>query len=413
MRPAALFLYCFLSAIFAASGTYGQLGCTDLQATNYDPSAVINDGSCVYAATTLSTTQLNFLQTPILDENSGLFFKNNQLWSHVDDTYNELYEIDTISGYVTRTVALSAAYNYDWEEAQVDSQYVYVGDIGNNYGNRTDLKFFRYPLSVLDTPSSGALPDTIFFSYSDQTDFTSAFRTTRFDAEAFIVVNDTIQLFSKDWKFKQARRYTIPAIPGVHIAQLQDSISAAGLITGASISSNGVVVLVGYDNAIPPPCFLWALYDYSGSSLYSGNKRKFSIGSAITVGQTEGICFRSGEYGYISNERFQQSIFNVAPQLRSFDLSPFLIQNSTSINVPLKHSFFVYPIPALDVITIDGVSDGSVQYRLYDLGGRQLLKGVADAIPFSIRRDGIAGGIYLLEVSRDDESPLQLRIVLN
>ena len=131
------------------------------------------------------------------------------------------------------------------------------------------------------------------------------------------------------------------------------------------------------------------------------------------MGQTEGICFRSGEYGYISNERFQQSIFNVAPQLRSFDLSPFLIQNSTSINVPLKHSFFVYPIPALDVITIDGVSDGSVQYRLYDLGGRQLLKGVADAIPFSIRRDGIAGGIYLLEVSRDDESPLQLRIVLN
>lgn len=48
----------FLLLLFFSTNTYKAqiLGCTDSQANNYNANATINDGSCLYNATTVAPT---------------------------------------------------------------------------------------------------------------------------------------------------------------------------------------------------------------------------------------------------------------------------------------------------------------------------------------------------------------------
>ncbi|MFM7217710.1 MAG: T9SS C-terminal target domain-containing protein [Bacteroidota bacterium] len=402
-----------LTFLVSLAQAHAQYGCTDLQATNYNPSALFNDGSCIYPATTLSASQVALLQTPALDENSGLVYSQGVLWTHVDDTYEELYRIDTLTGAISQTVTIPFSNNTDWEDVSLDSDFVYIGDIGNNNGNRTDLRFFRIPRAALDTtPNQVATVDTICFSYSDQTDFTAAYNNTRFDAEAFVVINDTIHLFSKDWVFSRARHYVLPATPGTHIAQLRDSIDANGLITGATLASDGAIALIGYDKVFPAPCFVWLLFDYSGSEVYSGNKRYFSLGSAITYGQTEAITFSEGHKGYLSNERFQQSILNVAPTLRRFDLSPFIVPASTLATENTVMPIAVNPQPATGELHVSFRGPVKGRWRLISLSGLVMAQGEFPEASVSIRCDGIPSSLYVLEVIGSSGQVYRTRVII-
>lgn len=390
-----------------------QYGCTDLQATNYDPSAVFNDGSCSYPSTTLTTSQVTLLQTPALDENSGLCHSLGNLWTHVDDTDEDLYLIDTVTGNIRRALSIPFCNNSDWEDVALDSFFVYVGDIGNNSGNRTDLRFFRFSRAAIDSTSGVVTSvDTIRFSYPDQTDFTAAYNNTRFDAEAFIVKDDSIHIFSKDWVFSRARHYVLPATPGTHVAQLRDSINANGLITGASLSSDGVIALIGYDKVFPAPCFIWMLNDYQGNEFFSGNKRYFSLGSAITYGQTEAITFSTGYKGYLSNERFQQSILNVPPALRRFDLSPYIVQPSTTVNEVLSETVSIDPQPASGVLHVSFRGNVNGFWRIISISGQIVAEGQFPDDSVHIGCESIPPAIYILEVNGKNGQVYRTRVII-
>ena len=81
---------------------------------------------------------LSALQDSI-KETSGLIYLNQKLITHNDSEGRPaLYELDSITGNVTRTVAVTNATNIDWEDIDYDSTYLYIGDFGND-GSRTDL----------------------------------------------------------------------------------------------------------------------------------------------------------------------------------------------------------------------------------------------------------------------------------
>ncbi|MBL7927784.1 MAG: T9SS type A sorting domain-containing protein [Bacteroidia bacterium] len=303
------------------SAIIAQTGCTDPQAINYNVSAIINDGSCMYANTTLNTGIIAPLQTPLLDECSGLIATNGNVWMHVDDTDNRLFKMDVVTGDTLQSTALQAT-NMDWEDMDADSNSIYIGDIGNNSGNRTNLQFYKALISQLNMPLVST--QSITYSYADQVNFNPALNNTPWDAEAFFILNDSIHLFTKDWVTKYTKHYILPTLPGNYAATLVDSFNVGGLITSAAIDKAGTIVLLGYDNTIAAPCFLWMLYDYQPGKIFSGNKRKFNLGSAITLGQIEGITYNANSKGYITNERFTQLIINVPPALRSFDLSTYI-----------------------------------------------------------------------------------------
>jgi PKD repeat protein len=330
-----LLILFFFPVIFTR--TFAQPGCMDPQATNYNPSATSNNGSCLYPATTLGLVQKANLATPVLDESSGVEFIANGLWTHNDSGNSPtLYRVDSANGAVLQTVAVSNATNVDWEDITSGPDYIYVGDFGNNNGNRTDLKIYRIAKSDLTPGATSVTAGIINFSYSDQVSFISAPNNNNFDCESIIFYNDSLHLFSKDWVDKQSRHYVLPATPGTYVAQVKESLNAANLVTGACIQEGGVIALIGYDKSGLFPVSIWMLYDFHGGLFFNGNKRKFSCSSMLVNGQTEGIDFKNGAYGYVSNERLQQNPVNIAPTIKSFDLAPYL------------PAWFVNPAPIAD-----------------------------------------------------------------
>ena len=225
------------------------------------------------------------------------------------------------TGNIIRTVTITNAGNTDWEDIAQDGQYIYIGDFGNNAnGNRTNLKIYRVKKSGIKIKDS-LTATVIHFSYSDQTDFTpTGSNNTNFDCEAMIAYNDSLFLFSKDWKDGKTRLYKLPKVPGTYIAQKTSELNVDGLITGAEIlTDKRVIALTGYSTTVTP--FIYLLYDFSDNDFFGANKRKIQINESFT--QIEGICAINNNNFYISNEKFQK-IFNVPAKLQTINLSTFL-----------------------------------------------------------------------------------------
>jgi hypothetical protein len=301
--------------------SYSQVqGCTDRMAKNFDPKATQNNGSCWYAAAKVKPVYSKALSDS-LPETSGLIAFDHLLWTHNDDHDTTLYGMDTL-GVIQKKTNLQGLKNNDWEEITQDSCYLYIGDFGNNYtGNRIDLHILR--IEKKSFLSNVPLIDTISFSYADQTDFAKQpANSTDFDCEAFVVLQDSIYLFTKQWKQKGTAVYALPKIPGNHIAQLKESYNIKGLITGATyVPHKNTIALSGYSKALSP--FICLLYDYKKTDFFSGNRRKIKI--ALPFHQIEGIATQDGLRYYLTNEKLiRKPIIYNPQQLHSIDLSAFI-----------------------------------------------------------------------------------------
>ena len=334
-----------LGLVFFGGTLLAQPGCTDPQANNFDPQATENDGSCTYSNTDFIPPIITQLPGD-LTECSGLAFFNDQLWTHLDGgNPDHLIQIDTLTGNDEQTVTIPTADNLDWEDLAEDDEHIYIGDFGNNFGNRTNLRIFKIKKS--DMENGTASPELIEFSYSDQTDFTTAQNANDYDCEAFFYWNGSLHLFSKNWVNFKTRHYILPATPGVHIAQLKDSLNVQGQITAADISDDGKALLLGY-NTSTSEVFIWLLFDFNGNDLFSGNKRKISLGSALNTSQVEGIAFRDSTRGYICSESF--SI--LPPRLLSFDIFQYVDNPVFVFDKKATFNLNLFPNPATDLISI-------------------------------------------------------------
>lgn len=303
------------------SASYGQIsGCTDRLATNYNPKATINDCKCWYASAKVKPIFTTKLSDSLI-RTSGLIPFDNLLWTHNDHFDSTLYGLD-LKGEIKKKINLPKLRTDDWEEVSQDSTYIYIGDFGNNNrGNRKDLRILRIPKKSFY--STNPEIDTIAFSYPNQTDFSlKKANTTDFDCEAFMVLDDDIYLFSKQWKTEKTNVYTLPKNPGSYVAQFRNTVDVDGLITGATLlPSKKGVVLCGYSKFLQP--FVILLYDYQSNAICTGNKRKIKI--ALPFHQIEAITTEDGKLFYITNETTVSKPFvNTAQQFHIIDLSKYI-----------------------------------------------------------------------------------------
>lgn len=311
----------FLFFLFCVTSTYSQIsGCTDSMAKNFDPNAITNDGSCSYNFTKIKTNVSQKLSDTLI-ENSGLIAFNNLLWTHNDDSDTTIYGMDA-NGIIQTNIKLEKVKNTDWEEISQDSSFIYIGDFGNNSkGNRKDLHILR--IEKKSFLSNSPVIDTIWFSYSNQMDLSVQKQNkTNFDCEAFIVSQDSIYLFTKQWKNKKTSVYVLPITPGNYIAQYKETLNVNGLITGATaLASGNGIVLCGYSRWLRP--FLYLITDMKNYNFSSANKRKIKL--ALFFHQIEGITTFDGKQFYLTNESFIRKPFlNVPQQIHLVDLSSYL-----------------------------------------------------------------------------------------
>jgi Secretion system C-terminal sorting domain len=378
-------------------------GCTDPLSNNYNPQATVNDGSCTYNSSSVSP--ISSVNLPdVVDETSGLIKWDDRLLTHNDNTDINLYSLDSITGAVLQTLPVTGTSNTDWEEIAQDTEYIYLGDFGNNSnGNRSNLRIIRVGKEEL--LSGNVQPYSIYFSYSNQAGLTpTGGNNTDFDCEAFVVAQDSIYLFTKQWVSKKTSLYALPKTPGTHVAQLKSTFDVGGLITGATyLEDKKLVVLTGYSTLLQP--FFYLLYDFNGHGFFSGNKRKVGM-SSMSFHQTEGIATTNGLDYFVSNEHFSQSpLINVPQRLHKFDLSPYLqdyLENLplATLRNDIRSKIRIYPNPAGDVlyIDIDPVLVG-IQYNFIDMNGRGVQSGILNNEQNRIDVGRLQPGIYVIKVS--------------
>lgn len=295
-------LILLLIAVFPLFIYSQQEGCTDSAAINFNASASVNDGSCIYHKKNFHPPVLIDELDDSIAETSGLIYWRGKFWTHNDsDGANKIYALDPQSGKIVQSVELINASNFDWEDLTHDSSFIYIADLGNNLGNRRQLSIYK--ISKDSIPLSGnisILSQKTTIYYGDQENFEVRNRAHDFDCEAMLSYGDSLYIFTKNWASLTSRLYAVPKIPGEYVIFPLDEFNVDGLITGVAINPvDKTTILCGYKNYIP---FIWMLNDFWRNDFFGGNKRKITFKELVGA-QTEAICFINNGSFVISSER--------------------------------------------------------------------------------------------------------------
>jgi hypothetical protein len=337
-----------------------------------------------------------------LSESSGLIFFNDKLITHNDSGgQNELYELDIDTELVTRTVTITNATNIDWEDITQDDTHIYVADIGNNYGSRTNLVIYKISKTAY-LASTSVTAEIIEISYFDQTDFTPNLNNNEWDAEALVSYDATnLLLFTKNWVDGITKAYVIPKTQGVHsISPLTTSLDSGGRITGGTFNSiSGKLYLVGYTPILIP--FVWVSDGFTNDDIFSGTNTQTSL-STFSFEQTEGITYVDEDDYFISSESFNNPPFSDYAKLISFTTNDVSLSIEELIT---EKDVIVYPNPTKDFLHIENETILSIE--LYNTNSVKLFSSQNSIVDM---RD-LAKGVYFLKINFEKDVSILKKII--
>ena len=351
-----------------------------------------------------------------INETSGLIFFNGKLITHNDSGDNaKLYEIDTISGSISRSIAITNANNIDWEDISQDDTHIYIADIGNNNGNRNDLKIYKILKSDYIS-STNITAEVISFSYDDQSDFTSQPNNTNFDAEAITIYQGQILIFTKNWIDFKTNVYVVPTIVGNYSAEKVSSYDPQGLITGVSYNAGtDGFLLCGYNNTLTPFLLYVDHNRPSSLDLFGGNPTRIDLVGDIFLeqgSQIEGITFFEDSKYYISREFFLTNIGAITiefPQ-KLYEFYNPLDDLLSITDDEFSNLIYVVPNPIEDSFKIiqKNKHQEIQSFSLFSLDGRTIFfKKKQDEIDLK----NISKGVYLLKIEFKNDRKVVKKVI--
>ena len=330
-------------------------------------------------------------------ETSGLLFLDGKIITHNDSGDNaNLYEIDSLSGNLLRTISISNASNIDWEDITDDESHIYIGDMGNNNGNRTDLKIYKILKSDFRNNTSVSA-EIISFSYQNQTTFSNS-NNHNFDSEAIVVVDNSILIFTKNRGDFKTNVYKIPTAPGTHSAVKISSANVEGLITGASFSQDRFF-LTGYNSTLTPFLIYISFNRMPGDDIFFSGFQKISLENELGQGSQVEAVTNIGFTGkfYISREFVSSNQggmqFTFPQKLYEFydETNPLLSIEESEFN-----KFIIYPNPIKDKIKYTS-NLTIVKIEMYNSLGKKIL--VSRVNPQKeVDVSFLSSGVYYLKI---------------
>ena len=235
----------------------------------------------------------------IINETSGLEFYNNNFINHNDSGGEPSLYVFNESGELIETIGLNKnsdfkIENNDWEDISNDNEYFFVADTGNNFGNRDNLNIIRV------NKQDGLIVDGVIeISYSDQESFFPRPKH-KYDAEALVVIEDKIVLFSKDREGLVSDLYLIDKES--NSKQVLESIityNVNSLITVGDYNKDmSLLALVSYNSKGSQ--FLILFEDFNLETLAEKKFRKFKI--PLERAQIEAIKIIDDKTFWITSE---------------------------------------------------------------------------------------------------------------
>ena len=256
-----------------------------------------------------SSNKENIVYQPLLvsdklpsnvDEQSGMVRYKNLFWVNNDsDCMPSLFAYNK-KGEQKYEVKVKNAKNLDWEDLAEDDKYIYIGDFGNNFGVRKNLRVLRVKKEDLgDEEISEVEADKITFEWADQQEFNARKQSHDYDCEAFFAYGDSLYFFTKNWANLKTRMYAMPKTLAHHKLQPKAELDVDFLVTGADISSDGkTIALIGYKNFLT---YLMLISNFKNNQFFNGKHLRIDM-SPLGGAQTEGVVFGENDALYISTE---------------------------------------------------------------------------------------------------------------
>ncbi|MEO9952644.1 hypothetical protein [Nonlabens sp.] len=218
---------------------------------------------------------------PVITETSGLEYYQNQIITHNDSGDSPtLYFLDTLGNLLyNKTYRNMKA--VDWEDITKDDEYLYIADLGNNYGDRKDLTIYK--IALTDLQNEDATVTQLNIDYPDQKSFDRGEQNHPYDAESIVAVEENLYVFSKDWKDQTTIIYKIGKDKQHQTAQNITSYDIKGLVTGATYNGTNTVTVCGYNTNLIP--FVYRINYQNGKFEFTKKEELLIEGGA----QVEGI----------------------------------------------------------------------------------------------------------------------------
>jgi hypothetical protein len=267
--------------------------------------------------------------SPGNEESSGLLCLNDTLYS-INDSGNSptLKALNPANGQTIAEWFVANAQNVDWEAIGASPTVLFIADFGNNMGNRQYFDIYQIQRDALPLTDT-LLPIKSTFFYPDQPAGSLPVNAHNYDAEAFVYKNDSIHIFTKNWQNLWTKHYVLPSVwQDTIAAQLVDSFEVDGLITDAAFDqSSNQLYLLGYkqlSNGLYN-CFMWKFWN-DPVGLFQGNRMRIELGSALTLGQTEGLCLTAPNSGFMSSEQIS-TVITIPAKLHSWSVEDIMAVN--------------------------------------------------------------------------------------
>ncbi len=353
----------------------------------------------------VSNFKEKFILPEEVKETSGLLFFNGKIITHNDSgNAASLYELDSVNGNILRTIAINNVTNTDWEDITQDENYIYIADIGNNNGNRTNLKILKILKS--DYLNSDVInAEIIAFSYEDQTNFSSRPNANNFDAEALISFDDSLLIFTKNWVNYNTNVYKIPKTTGTYNAKKVSSTNIEGLVTGASFTNNNIM-LCGYNtNGIPFLIYI-PYNEISGDDVFNDGFSKHDLINGLELfSQVEAITtFDNGKF-YVSREKVNRFGINLPQKLYQFKDDRTKTLNTINEKII---EFKITPNPVSEFISIQ--TNTQIKYlEIFNMLGKKVF--FTDKQNSKINISSYSKGIYIIKVTFSNYKVLNKKII--
>ena len=234
----------------------------------------------------------------IINETSGLEILNDVFVTHNDSGGEPNLYFFNLSGEIINSIKIEKEnfweiYNNDWEDITADEDYIYIADTGNNFGTRDNLNIIKVKISDF------SVDDKIDIFYSNQDSFFPSSKH-EYDAEALLIIEDKIALFSKDRDSLNTDLYLIDE----SVKEKQELSSVANfnvnsLITGGDYDSDtGILALVSY--SFRGEQYLILFEDFNIDNPRYNSFKKYRI--PIERAQIESVKIINGNMFWVTSE---------------------------------------------------------------------------------------------------------------
>jgi hypothetical protein len=203
-------------------------------------------------------------------------------------------------------VPVPGATNHDWEAMTVQGDYLWIGDIGNNANQRTNLALYR--ISVNELKNCSITQAKRFpVEYPDQTAYPPPPHQKMYDAEALVAIGENLYIFTKNrtkpftgsFHVYQLSAHTDSTLT---VAQMPSGKLKAGTpnfrfrITDAALSPDGRLLL------LLAPDRIWFFAVHNGQPDFS---KPIKIKRFVKKSVREAISFTSDNDIAITSENYK------------------------------------------------------------------------------------------------------------